>query len=95
MGSAGALSGALRVNLLIRRGLREDAESGPLTPRPRRPVFRMRSAVRFAAAGTEPFRSGKRVRVQITARQAPFRQEHGTPCGCASLRGVDRPRPRP
>lgn len=55
----------------------------------------MRSAVRFAAAGTEPFRSGKRVRARITARQAPFRQERGTPCGCASLRGVDRPRPRP
>ncbi len=43
----------------------------------------------------EPFRSGKRVRARITARQAPFRKERGTPCGCASLRGVDRPRPRP
>jgi hypothetical protein len=39
MGSAGALSGALRVNLLIRRGLREDAGSGPLTPRPQHPVY--------------------------------------------------------
>jgi hypothetical protein len=33
MGSAGALSGALRVNVLIRRGLREDAKSGALTGR--------------------------------------------------------------
>ncbi len=43
----------------------------------------------------EPFRRGKRVRARITARQAPFRKERGTPCGCASLRGVDRLRPRP
>ena len=50
---------------------------------------------RLAVRVAEPFRSGKRVRARITARQAPFRQERGTPGGCASLRGVDRPRPRP
>jgi hypothetical protein len=44
MGSAGALSGALRVNVLIRRGLREDAKSCPLTPRPRHPVFVRRTS---------------------------------------------------
>ena len=33
MGSRRALHGALRVNALIRRGLRVDAESGPLLPR--------------------------------------------------------------
>lgn len=53
------------------------------------------SAVGFAATVAEPFRSGKRVRARITTRQAPFRKERGTPCGCAALRGVDRPRPRP
>src|ERR1700675_1883912 len=53
------------------------------------------SAVGFAATITEPFRSGKRVRARITARQAPFRKGRGTPFGCASLRGVDRPCPRP
>jgi hypothetical protein len=53
------------------------------------------SAVGFAATVTEPFLSGKRVRARITARQAPFRKGRGTPCGCASLRGVDRPCPRP
>jgi hypothetical protein len=53
------------------------------------------SAVGFVATVAEPFRSGKRVRARITARQAPFRKERGTPCGSASLRGVDRPRPAP
>lgn len=53
------------------------------------------SAEGFAATITEPFRSGKRVRARITARQAPLRKGRGTPCGCASLRGVDRPCPRP
>jgi len=53
------------------------------------------SAVGLAATVTEPFRSGKRVRARITTRQAPFRKGRGTPCGCAALRGVDRPRPRP
>ena len=38
MGSAGVLSGALRVNVLIRRGLREKAELEPLRPRLRHPV---------------------------------------------------------
>ncbi len=32
MGSRRALYGALRVNVLIHRGLREKAELGPLTP---------------------------------------------------------------
>jgi len=105
-GSRRALYGVLRVNVLIHRGLRESgigaadtnargirclSGAHPVSVRFRR----MRSAVRFAAAGTEPFRSGKRVRARITARKAPFRQERGTPCGCASLRGVDGPRPRP
>ncbi len=31
----------------------------------------------------------------LKTRQAPFRKERGTPCGSASFRGVDRPRPRP
>jgi hypothetical protein len=53
------------------------------------------SAVGLAATVTEPFRSRKRVRARITTRQAPFRKGRGTPCGCAALRGVDRPRPRP
>ena len=35
---------------------------------------RMRPVVGFAATVTEPFRSGKRVRARVTARQAPFRQ---------------------
>src|SRR5712692_7194160 len=52
-------------------------------------------AIGFAATVSEPFRSGKRVRARITAHQAPFRKERGTPCGFASFRGVDRPRPRP
>ena len=107
MGSRRALYGVLRVNVLIHRGLREKAKLGPLTPMHAAsgvcPAYiRRLSGVAgcvqqygFAAAGTEPFRSGKRVRTRITARQAPFRQERGTPCGCASLRGVDRPRPRP
>jgi hypothetical protein len=56
---------------------------------------RERVSGRLRATVAEPFRSGKRVRARITARQAPFRQERGTPCGCASLRGVDRPRPAP
>ena len=73
------------------RGIRCLSGAHPVSAR----CFRVRSAVRFAAAGTEPFRSGKRVRARITARQAPFRQERGTPGGCASLRGVDRPRPAP
>jgi len=38
MGSRRAFHGPLRVNVLIQQGLREDAESGPLTPRPRHPV---------------------------------------------------------
>jgi hypothetical protein len=53
------------------------------------------SALGFAATVSEPFRSGKRVRARITAHQAPFRKKRGTPCGFASFRGVDRPRPRP
>ena len=51
--------------------------------------------VGFAATATEPFRSGKRVRARITASQAPFGKERGTPHGCTSLRGVDRSCPRP
>jgi len=43
-------------------------------------------AVGFAVRVAEPFRSGRRVRARITARQAPFRKERGTPCACASLR---------
>jgi hypothetical protein len=43
----------------------------------------------------EPFRSVERVRARIAACKAPFRQERETPCGSASLRGVDKPRPRP
>ena len=86
MGSRRALSGALRVNVLICRGLREDAESGPLTPMHAASgvcpahirCCQMRSAVGFATVA-EPFRSGKRVRARITASQAPFRQERGTP----------------
>jgi hypothetical protein len=53
------------------------------------------SAAGFVATVAELFRSGKRVRAWIAARQAPFRKERGTPCGCASLRGVDRPRSTP
>jgi hypothetical protein len=44
MGSAGAPYSALRVNVLIRRGLREDAKSGPLTPRLRHRVFVRRTS---------------------------------------------------
>jgi hypothetical protein len=44
------------------------------------------SAVGFVATVAEPFRSGKRVRARITARQAPFRKERGTLCSeCLSL----------
>jgi hypothetical protein len=42
----------------------------------------------FASTVSEPFRSGKRVRARITARQDPFRKERGTPCGYTSLRGL-------
>ncbi len=73
------------------RGIRCLSGAYPVSVR----CCQMRSAVGFAATVAEPFRSGKRVRARITASQAPFRQERGTPYGCASLRGVDRPRPRP
>jgi hypothetical protein len=53
MGSRRALYGALRVNVLIHRGLREDAESGPQTPRTRHPVFvRRTSGVRSLTVRT-------------------------------------------
>ena len=73
------------------RGIRCLSGAYPVSVR----CCQMRSAVGFAATVAEPFRSGKRVRARITASQAPFRQERGTPYGCASLRGVDRPSPRP
>jgi len=53
------------------------------------------SAVGFVATVAEPFRSGKRVRARITARQAPSRKERGTPS--AALRSgalTDRARAR-
>jgi hypothetical protein len=79
---------------------RGDRERRPAMPRAVRETLREEktgsaSAVGFAATVAEPFRSGKRVRARITTRQAPFRKGRGTPCGCASLRGVDRPCPRP
>ncbi len=73
------------------RGIRCLSGAYPVSVR----CCQMRSAVGFAATVAEPFRRGKRVRARITASQAPFRQERGTPYGCASLRGVDRPSPRP
>src|SRR5208282_970827 len=155
MGSRRALQGALRVNVLIRRGLRVDAESGPLPPRVLlsggRPGFVRRlsgsglrpegllsqqtpSKVRDGTQSRQwavlvtvngvrqsrklsekhsPKRTGSASAVDFAAdrnRASPKREE-GTGAdhdpsspvpqrtrdafGCASLRGVDRPCPRP
>jgi len=63
---------------------RGDRERRAAIPRAVRETLRQErtgraSAVGFAATGTEPFRSGKRVRARITAHQAPSRKERGTP----------------
>ena len=59
---------------------RGDRERRAAIPRAVRETLRQERtgrapAVGFAATGTEPFRSGKRVRARITARQAPFRKD--------------------
>ena len=47
----GAVGRALRVNVLIRRGLREDAASGPLTPSARHPMLRPGFVRRLSGGG--------------------------------------------